>query len=87
MTPGRPTPRVVIVEHPCVSAVGAGSERIWDLFEYDRANAIKFAIYRLRPNGSAGDGDICWEGPWPSGAEVKRPALPAGLVNTLGCYG
>ena len=33
-------------------------ERIADFVEFDPANAIKFTIYRLRPSGSAGDGDI-----------------------------
>lgn len=32
--------------------------RISDFVEYDPAYAIKFTIYRLRPSGSAGDGDI-----------------------------
>ena len=31
--------------------------RISDFVEYDPGNAIKFTIYRLRPSGSAGDGD------------------------------
>jgi len=33
-------------------------ERISDFVEYDPAYAIKFTIYRRRPSGSAGDGDI-----------------------------
>ena len=33
-------------------------ERISDFVEYDPGNAIKFTIYRSRPSGSAGDGDI-----------------------------
>jgi hypothetical protein len=33
-------------------------ERISDFVEYDPAYAIKFTIYRDRPSGSAGDGDI-----------------------------
>ncbi len=33
-------------------------ERISDFVEYEPAYAIKFTIYRLRPSGSAGDGDI-----------------------------
>jgi len=33
-------------------------ERISDFVEYDPAFAIKFTIYRSRPSGSAGDGDI-----------------------------
>ncbi|MFC4278024.1 DUF4387 domain-containing protein [Achromobacter aloeverae] len=33
-------------------------ERISDFVEYDPGLAIKFTVYRLRPSGSAGDGDI-----------------------------
>jgi hypothetical protein len=33
-------------------------DRISDFVEYDPGNAIKFTIYRLRPSGCAGDGDI-----------------------------
>lgn len=33
-------------------------ERLTDFVEYDPAYAIKFTILRLRPSGSAGDGDI-----------------------------
>jgi hypothetical protein len=33
-------------------------ERISDFVEYDPACAIKFTIYRSRPSGCAGDGDI-----------------------------
>ncbi len=32
--------------------------RLTDFVEYDPAFAIKFTILRLRPSGSAGDGDI-----------------------------
>ena len=33
-------------------------QRISDFVEYDPGLAIKFTIYRERPSGSAGDGDI-----------------------------
>jgi len=33
-------------------------ERISDFVEYDPGYAIKFTIYRSRPSGSAGDGDL-----------------------------
>ncbi len=33
-------------------------QRISHFVEYEPANAIKFTIYRLRPNGSPGDWDI-----------------------------
>ena len=32
--------------------------RISDFVEFDPANAIKFTIYRARPNGSPGDWDM-----------------------------
>ncbi|WP_347313379.1 DUF4387 domain-containing protein [Defluviimonas sp. SAOS-178_SWC] len=32
--------------------------RLTDFVEYDPAYAIKFTILRMRPSGSAGDGDI-----------------------------
>lgn len=34
------------------------AERISDFVEYDPGYAIKFTIYRSRPSGSVGDGDI-----------------------------
>lgn len=37
---------------------GIDEARISDFVEYDPGLAIKFTIYRLRPSGSAGDGDI-----------------------------
>ena len=37
---------------------GIPHDRICDFVEYDPGNAIKFTIYRSRPSGSAGDGDI-----------------------------
>lgn len=37
---------------------GIPLERISNFVEYDPAFAIKFTIYRRRPSGSAGDGDI-----------------------------
>lgn len=37
---------------------GIAGERISDFVAYDPAFAIKFTIYRSRPSGSAGDGDI-----------------------------
>lgn len=33
-------------------------KRLTDFVEYDPAYAIKFTILRVRPSGSAGDGDI-----------------------------
>jgi hypothetical protein len=34
------------------------ASRISDFVTFDLANAIKFTLYRLRPNGSPGDWDI-----------------------------
>lgn len=38
--------------------LGVDPARLTDFVEYDPAYAIKFTILRLRPSGSAGDGDI-----------------------------
>ncbi|SMH38414.1 DUF4387 domain-containing protein [Maritimibacter sp. HL-12] len=38
--------------------LGIDPDRLTDFVEYDPANAIKFTILRVRPSGSAGDGDI-----------------------------
>jgi len=37
---------------------GIPQARISDFVEFDVANAIKFTIYRSRPNGSPGDWDV-----------------------------
>ncbi|MBW1722864.1 MAG: DUF4387 domain-containing protein [Deltaproteobacteria bacterium] len=37
---------------------GIGLDRISDFVNFDPACAIKFTIYRTRPSGSPGDGDI-----------------------------
>ncbi len=49
--------RAVTREKVC-SLYGIAPERISDFVEYDPGLAIKFTIYRSRPSGSAGDGDI-----------------------------
>jgi uncharacterized protein DUF4387 len=49
-------------------------DRISDFVEYDPAFAIKFTIYRLRPSGSAGDGDIF-------GAQQYAPLLDLALPD------
>lgn len=49
-------------------------DRISDFVEYDPAYAIKFTIYRLRPSGSAGDGDIF-------GAQQYAPLLDLIIPN------
>lgn len=38
--------------------LGVDPARLTDFVEYDPAYAIKFTILRVRPSGSAGDGDI-----------------------------
>lgn len=53
---------------------GIPPERISDFVEYDPGLAIKFTLYRERPSGSAGDGDIF-------GAQQYAPLL--GLPVTL----
>jgi hypothetical protein len=47
-------------------------ERISDFVEYDPGLAIKFTVYRLRPSGSAGDGDIF-------GAQQYAPLLDVSI--------
>jgi hypothetical protein len=37
---------------------GIPDARISDFVEFDPANAIKFTLYRTRPNGSPGDWDV-----------------------------
>lgn len=37
---------------------GIEEERISDFVNFNPASAIKFTIYRIRPSGSPGDGDI-----------------------------
>jgi hypothetical protein len=48
----------VLTRERMAGLYGIPVERISDFVEYDPAYAIKFTIYRLRPSGSAGDGDI-----------------------------
>jgi hypothetical protein len=48
--------------------------RISDFVEFDPALAIKFTIYRERPSGSAGDGDIF-------GSQQYAPLLDLGIPS------
>lgn len=48
--------------------------RISDFVEYDPGLAIKFTIYRERPSGSAGDGDIFGAQQYAPLLEVLVPA-------------
>ncbi len=49
-------------------------ERISDFVEYDPGFAIKFTIYRLRPSGCAGDGDIFGAQQYAPLLDVEVPA-------------
>lgn len=49
-------------------------ERICDFVEYDPGLAIKFTIFRLRPSGSAGDGDIFGAQQYAPLLDVEIPA-------------
>lgn len=51
---------------------GIAPERISDFVEYEPACAIKFTIFRERPSGSAGDGDIF-------GAQQYAPLLDVAI--------
>ncbi|MBU4181459.1 MAG: DUF4387 domain-containing protein [Gammaproteobacteria bacterium] len=48
----------VINRESMAALYGIPVERISDFVEYDPGLAIKFTLYRARPSGSAGDGDI-----------------------------
>ena len=48
----------VITRETIARFFGIPRERISDFVEFDPANAIKFTIYRARPNGSPGDWDV-----------------------------
>lgn len=49
--------RALTPESVC-AALNVDPARLTDFVEYDPANAIKFTILRVRPSGSAGDGDV-----------------------------
>lgn len=51
-------------------------KRISDFVEFDPAMAIKFTIYRERPSGSPGDGDIF-------GSQQYAPLLDIGVPSSL----
>jgi len=48
----------VLTKDSMAKFFGIPVERISDFVTFDPANAIKFTIYRTRPNGSPGDWDI-----------------------------
>lgn len=48
----------VVTRATMAKLYGIPDERISDFVEYDPGLAIKFTIFRKRPSGCAGDGDI-----------------------------
>ncbi|HHY60114.1 MAG TPA: DUF4387 domain-containing protein, partial [Clostridia bacterium] len=48
-------------------------ERICDFVEFDPAYAIKFTIYRERPSGSPGEGDIFGCQQYPPLLDIEIP--------------
>lgn len=48
----------VLTRESVCRILNVDTARLTDFVEYDPAYAIKFTILRLRPSGSAGDGDI-----------------------------
>ncbi|MGB3390065.1 MAG: DUF4387 domain-containing protein [Pseudaminobacter sp.] len=66
----------VLTRQTVAQLYNIADERISDFVEFDPAMAIKFTIYRERPSGSAGDGDIF-------GAQQYAPLLDVGVPSTL----
>lgn len=64
----------VLTRESVADILNIPEERISDFVEYDPAYAIKFTIHRLRPSGSAGDGDIF-------GAQQYAPFLDVDVPN------
>lgn len=52
---------------------GIPEERVCDFVEYDPAYAIKFTIYRSKPSGSPGEGDIFGCQQYPPLLDVEIP--------------
>ncbi len=52
---------------------GIPEERICDFVEFDPAYAIKFTIYRLKPSGSPGEGDIFGCQQYPPLLDIEIP--------------
>lgn len=48
----------VLTRESVARLYGIEPDRISDFVTFDPAAAIKFTIYRIRPSGSPGDGDI-----------------------------
>lgn len=64
----------VLTRETMAKLYGIPAERISDFVEYDPGYAIKFTIYRLRPSGSAGDGDIFGAQQYAPLLELEVPA-------------
>ena len=50
-------------------------EQVSDFVEYDPAFSIKFSILRLKPSGSAGDGDIFGAQQYAPFLDIEVPAM------------
>ena len=68
----------VLSRQTVATLYGIEPERISDFVEYDPGNAIKFTIYRARPSGSAGDGDIFGAQQYAPLLDIEVPGLPGG---------
>ena len=64
----------VVTRETMAKLYGIPAERISDFVEYDPGFAIKFTIYRKRPSGSAGDGDIFGAQQYAPLLELEVPA-------------
>lgn len=67
----------VLTRKSIAKVLNIPEERISDFVEYDPAYAIKFTIHRLRPSGSAGDGDIFGAQQYAPFLDVEVPPMPA----------
>lgn len=54
---------------------GISEERICDFVEYDPAFAIKFTIYRTKPSGSPGEGDVFGCQQYPPLLDIEIPIV------------
>lgn len=54
---------------------GVSEDRVCDFVEYDPAYAIKFTIYRSKPSGSPGEGDIFGCQQYPPLLDVEIPVV------------
>ncbi|MHA7880212.1 MAG: DUF4387 domain-containing protein [Saccharospirillum sp.] len=66
----------VLTRQSVARILNIAEDRISDFVEYDPAYAIKFTIHRLKPSGSAGDGDIFGAQQYAPFLDVDVPAMP-----------